>query len=118
VVDQLDASDFMGKPFNIFEPEDLRDRFLEMHTPLGFQNLYEEWIHRSKEIKELDTPIGKFRYGTASALGDAALKSGLPETFGMSVQTYSANDFLQKGPDDAAIKLLTDKRVGSVRPNE
>lgn len=118
VTDSYLGSDFMGQPFDIADPVDLGGKLIEMHVPLVFGDLYDSWLERSSEIKKIDTTFGEIPYGTGSGAVSAVVRTGIPATFGLGVQTYRANTWLTKGVDTKSINLLNEKREIAMEPDQ
>jgi hypothetical protein len=92
VVDYLYGENMIGDPFNV------KNTIISRMSPLVWQGLYESaqqdgWLF-------------------------AITATGIPSIFGIGVQTYGLNDFLQQGVDDKSIKLLIDKRAVAIEPKE
>jgi len=92
IVDYLYGGNMIGDPFNV------KNTIISRIFPLVWQGVYE------------------------SAKQDGWLFSiaatGIPSIFGIGVQTYGLNNFLQQGIDDKSIKLLIDKRAVAIEPKE
>lgn len=93
-------------------------------TPAFFTNWYDgkniigEPFDMKQEIPKMLFPlVGQGLIDAYKDIGPSSLLTvGVPSVFGVGVQTYRANNFLQRGVDDKSIDLLRRKKVGSIEP--
>lgn len=85
------------------------------------ENMVGERFDLAKNWHKSITPlVWQGIYDSANQDGWAfgLLATGLPSTFGVGVQSYAVNNFLQKGVDDKSIKLLLSKKATAIEPKE
>lgn len=85
------------------------------------ENMVGERFDLAKNWHKSVTPlVWQGIYDSANQDGWAfgLLATGLPSTFGVGVQSYAVNNFLQKGVDDKSIKLLLSKKATAIEPKE
>ena len=85
------------------------------------ENMVGERFDLIKNWPKLITPlVAQGIYDSANQDGwvFALTATGLPSVFGVGVQSYAVNNFLQKGVDDKSLKLLLSKKATAIEPNE
>lgn len=88
---------------------------------LAGENMVGDKFKAEKDIPQMLLPlVGQGIYESAKQDGwmFALGATGVPSVLGVGVQTYGANDFLQQGVDDKALKLLIDKKGVAIEPKE
>lgn len=93
ITSALQGKNYMGDPFSWGQ------EIINMLHPLIIQDVREAWTEQEEGPWSLAT-------------------TGLPAFFGVSVNTWRANEFLAQGVDDKLIQLTNDKKVATMMPEE
>ena len=85
------------------------------------ENMIGERFDLVKNWHKSITPLvwqGTYESANQDGWGFALTATLVPSTFGVGVQSYAVNNFLQKGVDDRSIKLLLSKKATAIEPKE
>jgi len=88
---------------------------------LAGENMVGEKFDIVKNLPKLITPLvwqGVYESAKNDGWGYGLGAVGVPSIFGVGVQTYGTNNFLQSGVDDKSIKLLQSKKATAIEPKE
>lgn len=92
-----------------------------LYNAIEGQNTIGEPFRFNEELKNMLKPlVAQGIYDSAQQDGWAfgLLATGLPSVFGVGVQTYGVNSFLDKGIDNKLVDLLIDKKAVAIEPKD